>query len=455
MPLLRANSTAVKRTGQRTILAFVVILGLAGFAILQTSANVMRQEIQDVNTADLSLLDEIYSHDGLTAVIELVEVASQRRLGAREIFGVFTLEGEFLAGDLTQEPDLTASDELFIVHTAGDSETAYLAQQKLYPDAVLYVGRPSRIIRSTTRNLMIILPIAFLIILALFLVFLRVASETMGNLLDRFETTLMAFSSGDRDARIPLGPHFDDRFHDVSQSINANLESAAMATQVLENTTVAIAHDLRTPLTRASLALQTAQTSGGLDEETEDRLHQASEEMGKLSQTFDTILRISNINAARGDANFSTFDLVEVLTEICETYAPDFEDEGFVLQDVVFHGPAQINADKRMVAQLVVNLLTNVKRHCPVGTVVHIKTDQRDGMVVLTIEDNGPGVPTDKLDWIFAPFSRVDESRSKSGTGLGLALVKAIATHNKATITARNLAPGLAFDVVFPAVDQG
>lgn len=451
MPLLRANSTAVKRSGQRTLLAFVVILGLAGFAIVQSSSNVMRVEIKSVNAADLDLLSELYAQDGLNALVDLVEIASHRRLGAREVFGVFTLEGDYLAGDLTVEPDIATSNEIFLTHAAGDTETAYLALKQLFPDAVLYVGRPSRIIDSTIQNLLLILPIAFLAIFTVFFLFLRVASETMGGLLDRFEETLKAFSAGDRSARIPLGPHFDDRFHDVSLGINANLSSADEATRVLENTTVAIAHDLRTPLTRASLAVQMAQTSTGLDAETEEKLQTASEEMAKLSQTFDTILRISNINASESAENFSTFDLSTLMADVAESYAPVFEDAGFELNAPETNGPAMIRADKNMIAQLTINLLTNVIRHCPEGTVANIALAHFENRIMLTVADNGPGVPPDKLTWIFAPFARVDESRSKAGTGLGLALVHAIATHNNATISARNCNPGLAFDVVFQA----
>jgi signal transduction histidine kinase len=453
VPLLRANSTAVKRAGQRTLLAFVVILGLAGFAIVQSSSNVMRAEIQSVNAADLDLLSELYAQDGLSAVIDLIDVSTQRQFGRRAVFGAFTLEGGYLAGDLTKEPDLAQSNEIFLTHAAGDTGTAYLALKRTFPDAVLYVGRPSGIIDSTVRNFLLILPLAFLAILAVFILFLRAASGTMGGLLDRFQETLKAFSAGDHTARIPLGPHVDDRFHDVSLGINANLARADEATRVLENTTIAIAHDLRTPLTRASLAVQMAQTSKGIDPETGEKLHTASEEMAKLSQTFDTILRISNISASNGKANFSTFDLSALMHEIAESYVPVFEDARFELRAPETDGPALIRADKSMVAQLVINLLTNVMRHCPEGTVAQMAVARAGTSIVLTVADNGPGVPPDKLAWIFAPFTRVDESRSKAGTGLGLALVHAIALRNMATITARTCDPGLAFDVTFPAAD--
>ncbi len=451
MAHLQANSSAVQRIGQWTLAAVVVILGVASFAIIVTSATVMREEIQAGNAAGLALFSEIHTQHGLSTLVDTVEIATRQPLGVREVFGVFTLEGEFLAGDMPQEPDLASSNEITLIHAAGDTETAYIGRRILLPDAVLYVGRPSKIMDRTIANLTMILPLTFLSILVVFIVFFRLAVGTMGRLLGKIEHALKAFSSGDHTARVQLGPDYDDRFHEISVRINDNLNRVDDATNVLENTTVAIAHDLRTPLTRASLAVQMAENSSSLDEETADKLHQASLEIGALCQTFDTILRISNINATSSDAALTTFELQPLVAEIIESFVAVFEDAGFVLTETAtMTAPALIRADKSMVGQMIINLLTNVTRHCPVGTSTQVEISQRNDQIILTVSDNGPGVPPEKLSWIFAPFSRVDESRTKSGTGLGLALAKSIAQHNGATIVARNLNPGLAFDVIFP-----
>jgi signal transduction histidine kinase len=265
--------------------------------------------------------------------------------------------------------------------------------------------------------------------------------------MDRIQTTLAAFGAGDTTRRIALGPDFDDRFHDISVSINDNLDRIETATQTLENTTIAVAHDLRTPLTRASLALQAFQASANLTEAESDQLDLATGQMAKLSQTFDTILRISNIGAHKGGAAFATFDLNDLVQDIVESYAPVLEDAGFALV-ADRRPPVPISADKNMLGQLIVNLLTNILRHCPTGSTAHIDVSSENGPC-LCIWDNGPGVPETAVESVFHPFHRLDVSRSTEGTGLGLAMVMAIAKHHGASITAENLTHGFSVTIYF------
>lgn len=447
MRMVKTNSSAVSRIGRLMMALTVVILAISGYAIFVSSERVMRAELQSVNTTDLESLSELYESFGLHGLTDTVTVTASTPLGVRQIIGLFTLDGTFIAGDLQTEPPVDQIENIRLAHTQGAPETVYVSKRKLFPDAVLYVGRPSKIISSTLENLGVIMPITASIILLMMVFTGAFAARILSRLMDRIQTTLAAFGAGETTRRIALGPDFDDRFHDVSVSINDNLNRIETATQTLENTTIAIAHDLRTPLTRASLALQAFQANAKLTEAESEQLDLATSQMATLSQTFDTILRISNVGAHTGGAAFATFDLNDLVQDIAESYAPVLEDAGFALiADRT--PPVPINADKNMLGQLIVNLLTNIMRHCPIGSTAHIDVSDENGPR-LCIRDNGPGVPDAAVESIFQPFQRLDVSRSTEGTGLGLAMVMAIAKHHGASIITKNLNPGLSVTICF------
>ena len=103
-----------------------------------------------------------------------------------------------------------------------------------------------------------------------------------------------------------------------------------------------------------------------------------------------------------------------------------------------------------MIQQLLINLLNNAINHCPEGSEIHLGAAQKDQSVVLTVTDNGPGIPADERDNIFKPFFRLSQSRTTPGNGLGLALVKAIADAHQADIQLSDTAPGLRVQITFP-----
>ena len=121
--------------------------------------------------------------------------------------------------------------------------------------------------------------------------------------------------------------------------------------------------------------------------------------------------------------------------------APSAEDKGIVLQCTV-PGPAVCKADLRLVQRMVANLLDNALQYTPAGGTVIVTTGAADGdAVFITVADTGVGISPEDLPHIFKRFYRCDESRTHSGSGLGLSLVQAIATSHGGTIDV-NSAPG-------------
>jgi signal transduction histidine kinase len=154
------------------------------------------------------------------------------------------------------------------------------------------------------------------------------------------------------------------------------------------------------------------------------------------------LLRIGQVEAGTRRAAFRSLDLAEVAREVAEAFAPTAEDEGKTLVtrlDVVL----PLAGDKELLAQMVANLVDNALGHTPAGIRIEVGGERTLAGVALWVSDNGPGVAPTDVETIFKRFYRAGEGRRSSGTGLGLALVAAIAELHGLDCRASDNGPGL------------
>jgi hypothetical protein len=241
--------------------------------------------------------------------------------------------------------------------------------------------------------------------------------------LRRFDDAAQAIIAGDLRQRMPLdgsGSEFDR----VAQTLNHMLDRNTALVENLRQVSSDVAHDLRTPLTRLHNRLHDALTTDGLERKT--AIEAATTESQELLELFSAILRISEVEAGTLRRDFRSLSMTELVEDLVDSYDPDFEISGHrlssaVAPDICLHG------DRRLLRQLVANLLDNALRHTPIGTRVSIALSSQDNSVVLRVCDDGPGVPAEDIPRLFDRFSRSEASRSTDGHGLGLALVAAVA----------------------------
>jgi K+-sensing histidine kinase KdpD len=153
-----------------------------------------------------------------------------------------------------------------------------------------------------------------------------------------------------------------------------------------------------------------------------DTIGEAIGDVEGVLDTFNALLRIGQIEAGARRAAFRPLDLAEVAREVAEAFAPAAEDEGKTLVthlDVLL----PLAGDKELLVQMIANLIDNALRYTPAGVRIEVAGARNP----LSVSDNGPGVAPADMATIFQRFYRAGEAQRSSGTGLGLALVAAIA----------------------------
>jgi two-component system sensor histidine kinase CpxA len=199
-----------------------------------------------------------------------------------------------------------------------------------------------------------------------------------------------------------------------------------------------VSHELRSPLARIRVALALAQRKAGAAAEGD--LNRIDQETEKLDQLVGQILTVSRLRTSPLE-QFVDVNLDELLREVVDDARFEHRDhaigyEAGVVPTIQGNGPE--------LASAVENVLRNALLHAGPAAKVSVDLRQAGSDIVITVSDNGPGVPEDQLAHLFEPFYRVDPSRDHktSGYGLGLAIASSIIKRHGGSISARNRAEG-------------
>lgn len=272
-----------------------------------------------------------------------------------------------------------------------------------------------------------------------------VAAQIIARRLRRTVDTVAAVAGGDLDRRVPLEGG-GDAFEDLGRSVNAMLDRIASLVGELKMATDALAHDLRSPLTRLRATLERALAAAD-SEDARVAVLRGMEEGERLLGMLDTALRITRAEAGIGRDAFAATDLTELLADLADLFEPLAEDRGLAI--AVMPSAAVIaTVHREMIGQAVSNLIDNALKY-GAGTIqLSIGTDA--GGIAILVGDDGPGIPADRRAAALQRFGRLDPSRHESGAGLGLSLVAAVARLHGGTIELADNHPGLVVRLTLP-----
>ena len=265
------------------------------------------------------------------------------------------------------------------------------------------------------------------------------------------EATLHKVAQGDLTARLAVSRGRND-LDQIALAINHALARLGGLVEAMRQVSTDIAHDLRTPLNRLRIRIEAAQEAEAAGRPASADLTAALAESDALAQTFSALLRIAQVESGSSRARFIVLDLGTLALAVAEAYAEVAEEAGMAL---VCRAPsaAPVFGDKDLLTQVFANLIENALRHCPAGTKIICEVEAKGPDIVATLADTGHGIPLAERENVLRRLYRLEKSRTTEGSGLGLALVKAVADLHDARLTLGDAGPGLVVTLQFPRAE--
>jgi signal transduction histidine kinase len=278
-----------------------------------------------------------------------------------------------------------------------------------------------------------------------------VTRRTVGRIESINGTTRSIMQSG-LGRRIPLRGTGDE-WDQLAQNLNSMLERIETLMSEVRQVSDNVAHDLRTPLTRMRGRLEKASVEKSASDRDQPLINETIADLDDVLRMFSSLTRISHIEATDRKVAFRTVNLHEIATAVGDLFDASAEGRGGRVE-VIGDRSVCISADRDLLFDAVSNLVENAIKHGREGGVVIVSIEHKDGGAILSIADDGPGIPPDEIEHVFKRFYRLERSRSMPGNGLGLSLVAAVVRHHGARIALSDNRPGLRVELQFPLCNE-
>lgn len=443
---------------------FTLLSGFLLIYISENTENLMEDQVILTVDAESKGLGEIYARGGLRDLVETIDRRARRPDAS--LYLLVDFAGNALVGNIAGLPT-TVLDEadggLQKVHYTRNARRqaqmqglAMVRVFELRGGFRLLVGRDLTDEERFSDLLGNALQFWLLVILILAAVTWIFVSRRVMTRIDQISDTSRTIMNGDLSGRLPVVGN-DDEFDRLAVSLNAMLDRIELLMGSMKDVTDNIAHDLKTPLTRLQTRVETALREAGGEADYRNALENTLAETDQLLRVFNALLRIARIESMAPGSVMEPVDLKDIVDGIAELYEPLIEDEGGRLETDVPDG-LQAECQKDLISQVLVNLIENALKYGRPdtgGLVVRLSAEPVGERVVLTVADNGPGIPDAERERVTDRFVRLDESRSEPGTGLGLSLVKAVARLHGGDLRFTNGEPGLVARIDLNPVGPG
>lgn len=271
------------------------------------------------------------------------------------------------------------------------------------------------------------------------------------NRLDAITETSRSIMEGDLSQRVPLGGSGDE-LDALAQNLNSMLDRIEGLMSGLREVSDNIAHDLKTPINRLRNSAEAALRDPRGSEAYREGLERTIEKADDLIKTFNALLLIARLEAGPLEESLEVFDLGAVVEDVAELYMPAAEEDGFDLTVEAQKG-VSVRANKQLIVQATANLIDNAIKYSRVASAngaINVTAQRLERGAVISVADRGPGISGGDRQRVLRRFVRLEESRTKPGTGLGLSLVAAVARMHSGEIRLEDNHPGLKVDLILP-----
>lgn len=268
----------------------------------------------------------------------------------------------------------------------------------------------------------------------------------------RLQATARTMATGDLSARVDVGSGRRDELGELAADFNKMAEQVSALLESQKRLLADVSHELRSPLARLQLAIGIAQQDS--DEHASQvvgrQLERIDKEANQIEDMLAKILTLSRLEANAQRPEMDDFDLVHCVARLTDDANFEAQQQG---KSVRFapSGEISLHGDQQLLASAVENVLRNAVRYA--SEVVSVEVEEKEGEVILSICDDGQGLPESELPHIFTPFYRVSASRNRKsgGVGLGLAIAMGAINVHRGTIEAKTNQPsGLCVLIALP-----
>ncbi|MDG3574831.1 ATP-binding protein [Rhizobium sp. YJ-22] len=457
------KSTAVRLSALYIVL-FALCAAFLVFYVTALSERILSQQTRETLEQEVADVQRAYNRAGLNGMLRLMERRS-RQPGAN-LYVIASPSGEILAGNVASvqpgvfdEEGWTTLPFQYERYSESGSPVPHQANAHVFVlDNGLRVligrdlGEPQKLRLLVRRALMVALGVMGLGALVIWFGIGRNALKRI----DRMSAASTKIMAGDLSQRLPVGGSGDE-FDRMSESLNAMLGRIEKLNEGLRQVSDNIAHDLKTPLTRLR-----NKAADALDQPSDEARRAGLEgiiaESDQLIRTFNALLMISRVEAGSVAAEMSDIDLSAIVTDSAELYEPVAEEAGMALTTDIAGGIV-VHGNRELIGQAIFNLVDNAVKYsadCTGEPRIEVSLKRRDDDICISVADHGPGIPEDRREEVVKRFVRLDESRSKPGTGLGLSLVEAVMELHSGRLELSDTAPGreegrgLTVTMIFP-----
>ncbi len=449
----RLFGTTAFRITALVVAAFVATAAIVTGVLFWQTNNLLSAQVLRGLSQERARLEDVARTAGPAVLADAVAVRSKAPAAGGPLLLLLDPTGAKLAGNLDRWPGELAGKPQGGTFSYGAGRPAVGIPVSLPGGARLLVARDlsdqSLLIDRIRRLFLTGFGLLSLTGLAGGLIASRLMLARVTEITDT-GSTIMA---GDLSRRIPLSGTGDE-FDHLAENLNAMLERIEQLMNAMREVSDNIAHDLKTPLSRLRSRAEAVLRAPAGGTAHADGLARVIEDADAIIQTFNALLLIARLEAGAVDKSAETFDLSGLMHDVAELYEPVAEEAGQHL-NLVAGVPVSINANRQLIGQAIANLIDNaIKYGVPAaggsGEITVSLASSASGIRV-TVADRGTGIPAVDRQRVAKRFVRLDQSRTKPGSGLGLSLVSAVARLHGGQMLLEDNAPGLRVVLVLPA----
>jgi len=441
------------------ILSFGVIVAATFIYVYESTSSYVRSRSDRAILSEFSSLQAAYDRSGRDGVVALIRQRTADGSFADSVYLLTDSSVAFLAGNLASDALPAGAAQgwqefraMISASRAGSRPLVRAMVERLSNGDRLLVGRDISELDNFTDQIRLALSLG----LALIFVLAGVASilvtrRTVGRI-EEINATSRDIMESSLDKRIPLrGSH--DEWDRVAENLNLMLDRIETLMAEVKQVSDSVAHDLRTPLTRMRGRLEKAYHRARSAVEDEALIGDTIADLDAVLRMFASLTRIAQVETQARKVGFRLVNLAEIAGEVVELYDASAEQDRTSLT-MTGAAELQITGDRDLIFDAIANLVDNAIKHGRAGGHVAFTAQRIDGDAVVTISDDGPGIPENRRDDVFKRFYRLEQGRCAAGNGLGLSLVSAVATLHEARIELLDNAPGLKVRLRFAAQDD-